>query len=86
MYAIQNIKTGKFVYGTDRRYNPWRQRTSEDRMLTFYDKYSAGVAFLGRKCGKDYKIVILSNPEVMEVIEPPKDYSALDTQKWRGVM
>lgn len=27
MFAIQNIKTGKFVYGTDYRYFPRHQRT-----------------------------------------------------------
>ena len=74
MFAIQNIKTGKFVYGTDYRYNPCRQRTSENQMLTFMDLVSCQLDFLHRKCGKDYKIVVLKTIEVKRIIEPPKSY------------
>lgn len=35
MFAIQNIKTGKFLYGTDYRYRPPHQRTSNTKMLTY---------------------------------------------------
>lgn len=35
MFAIQNIKTGKFLYGTDYRYRPPHQRTSKTKMLTY---------------------------------------------------
>lgn len=31
MFAIQNIKTGKFLYGTDYRYRPPHQRTSKTK-------------------------------------------------------
>ena len=45
MYAIQNIKTGKFVYGTDYRYGrigqKHNQRTSKNQMLTYDDYYLA---------------------------------------------
>ena len=33
MYAIQNIRTGKFVYGTDYRFYPPHQRTSKTNCL-----------------------------------------------------
>lgn len=74
MYAIQNIKTGKFVYGTDYRYFPYRQRTSNDCMLTYDFLFAAQSDFLHRKCGKNYKIVALKPPEAERVIEPPKSY------------
>lgn len=34
MFAIQNQKTGKFLYGTDYRYNPPRQRTSFNEIVS----------------------------------------------------
>lgn len=37
MFAIQNQKTGKFLYGTDYRYNPPRQRTNFNEMRTYSD-------------------------------------------------
>ena len=74
MYAIQNIKTGKFVYGTDYRYSPRRQRTSIDQMLTYDSLYNAQCDFLHRGCGKDYKNVVLKTIEVKRIIEPPKSY------------
>lgn len=77
MYAIQNVKTGKFVYGTDYRYSPRRQRTSFNRMLTYEDLEDAQSDFLHRKCGKDYKIAVLKTVEVKRLIEPPKSYSDL---------
>lgn len=44
MYAIQNIKTGKFVYGTDYRYGRigkgHNQRTSKLKMLTYTEEYT----------------------------------------------
>ena len=59
MYAIQNRKTKKFVYGTDYRYYPRHQRTAFDRVIT-YDSYeSAKHDFIHRGCGKDYQIVAI---------------------------
>lgn len=69
MYAIQNIKTGKFVYGTDYRYYPHHQKTSHNRVLTWDDLRSAKVEFKCRKCGKDYRIVVLKTVEVKRVID-----------------
>lgn len=69
MYAIQNIKTGKFVYGTDYRFSKPRQQTSKDQMLTFNDYYVAAEIFRSRKCGKNYRIVELKPVEVKRVID-----------------
>ena len=73
MYAIQNIKTGKFVYGTDYRYQKpnkkYNQRTSRNQMLTYADYKSAKNDFRARGCGKDYRIVVLKTVEVKRVIE-----------------
>ena len=77
MYAIQNVKTGKFVYGTDYRYHPHRQRTSKNQMLTYEDLLDAKYDFLHRKCGKDYKIVVLETVKVKRIIEPPRGYDDL---------
>lgn len=57
MYAIQNKRTKKFVYGTDFRYSPFHQRTSYNRAMTFDSYRLAEATFEDRKCGKDYKIV-----------------------------
>ena len=70
MYAIQNIKTGNFVYGTDYRYSPPHQKTSFKRMLTYDSLYSAMVDFMcQRKCGKDYRIVLPKTVEVKKVFD-----------------
>lgn len=74
MYAIINAKTGKFVFGTDRRYHPWRQRTSKNCMLTYDSLCAAQSDFMSRKCGKDYKIAVLKTPEVKLLMEPPKSW------------
>lgn len=69
MFAIQNIKTGKFVWGTDYRYSPPRQRTSFNQALT-YDKLAfAKSDFVHRRCGKNYRIVCLKAIEVKRVID-----------------
>lgn len=41
MFAIQNIKTGKFLYGTDYRYRPPHQRTSNTNVLNVIDSEAA---------------------------------------------
>ena len=73
MYAIMNIKTGKFVYGTDfRRYRnirTYNQRTSKNKMLTFADQEEAEHAFKIRGCGNDYRIVVLKTIEVKRILE-----------------
>ncbi len=70
MYAIMNIKTGKFVYGTDcRNIRTFHQRTSKDKMLTFADLEEAERAFKIRGCGNDYRVVVLKTIEVKRIIE-----------------
>ncbi|HEP1276179.1 TPA: hypothetical protein VIU19_001763 [Streptococcus pyogenes] len=56
-YCIINKKTGFFVYGTDYRYSPPHQRTSDCKALTFGTEKKAKIAFEDRKCGKNYKII-----------------------------
>lgn len=68
MYAIQNIKTGKFVYGTDYRYYPRRQRTSFEKMLTYDELFFAECDFKSRRCGRDYRIVELEPVKVKRVL------------------
>jgi len=70
MFAIQNQKTGKFVYGTDYRYFPRRQRTASNQLLTFDDYDSAENNFIVRGCGKDYRIVELKPVKVKRVLPP----------------
>lgn len=70
MFAIQNIKTGKFLYGTDYRYRPPHQRTSNTKMLTYSSIAEAAHDFwVKRKCGKDYRIVALKSVEVKRAID-----------------
>lgn len=56
-WAIINKRTGKFVYGTDFRYSPRRQRTSLYKAILYDFRFDAEVDFERRRCGKDYKIV-----------------------------
>lgn len=69
MYAIQNIKTNKFVYGTDKRHCPPHQRTSKRKMLTYGHIYEAITDFKSRRCGKDYRVVEIGEPAVKTVFE-----------------
>lgn len=64
-YAIRNKRTGKWVYGTDHRYHPWHQRTSDDKALLFEDYKLACLEFEARRCGKAYEIV----PVRLEALE-----------------
>lgn len=70
MYAIQNIMTGEFLFGTYFSYAPGenQQRTSLEQMLTFDCLRYAKSDFNWRECGKDYRIVRLKPPEVERVI------------------
>ncbi len=70
MYTIQNIRTGKFLFGTAFGYGPGscKQRTSFEMMVTYDSLFSAKVDYLHRQCGRDYRIVRLKPPEVDRVI------------------
>ena len=73
MYAIQNIKTGKFLYDTDYRYSPPHQHTSNTRRLIYSSIAEAAHDFwVRRKCGKDYRIVVLKSAEVERAIDYDK--------------
>ncbi len=71
MYAIQNIETGEYLYGTDFGYGPdsCQQRTSLEQMLTFDRLRYAKADFIRRQCGNAYRIVRLKPPEVARVID-----------------
>lgn len=56
-FVIRNKKTGMFVYGTDYRYFPPHQRASAYRALTFETEEKAELAFVDRRCGRDYEVV-----------------------------
>ena len=79
MFAIQNQRTGKFLYGTDYRYNPPRQRTSFNEMCTYPDLRYAVADYNHRRCGKDYRIVVLKSVEVKRVI----DYDCEEGYAWK---
>lgn len=66
MFAIQNTKTKKFVYGTDFRYNPVHQRCSFNKVLIFDSRESAEAAMHLRKCGKNYCVVKVKLIDVKE--------------------
>lgn len=68
MFAIQNIKTGNFLYGTDYRYFPPHQRTSRNQALTYDCLTTAKADFCRRRCGKDYRVVCLKTLEVKRVV------------------
>lgn len=57
MYAIQEINTGKFLYGTNFTKSPKVQRTSFDRMLTYETLEDARLEMLLRECNSDFAIV-----------------------------
>ena len=57
MYAIQNIRTGKWLYGTDYRYNPPHQFTSFDQAMTWETYDAANYSRICRKCGEAYRVV-----------------------------
>lgn len=50
-------KNGKFVKGTDWRYNPPHQRLSLDAPLLYEDLETARLALMVRRCNKNYEIV-----------------------------
>lgn len=64
MYAIKNKRTHKWVYGTDYRSYPNRQRTSKEKALTYASLEEALIDFEIRGCGKDY---VIRQVEIVEV-------------------
>lgn len=64
LYAIQNIKNGKFLNGTDFSTTPYKQRTSKRHATIFSGKENAFAEFSKRMCGPDYRVVSLTTAEV----------------------
>lgn len=56
LYAIINVKTKKYVIGTDFRYKKPRQIISNQGALLFTSEEEARQEFERRGCGKTYKI------------------------------
>ena len=65
-WAIINTRTNKWVYGTDYRMWPHRQKTSYDKAILFDEEMDALHQFKHRQCGKDYKVVEVELKEVQE--------------------
>lgn len=57
MYAIRNKITGQWLYGTDFREYPYKQRISNSMVCIFRNKEYAEYQFKKRDCNKDYEIV-----------------------------
>ena len=57
MYAIRHKRTKMWVYGTDYRPLPYRQKTSSVNALTYRTYALARVDFASRMCGQEYEIV-----------------------------
>lgn len=72
MYAIINKRTGKYLFGTDFRFSPPHQRTSDERALTFENKEEAEIECRRRKCSAQYKIIKIKI-EIMEEEEEKED-------------
>lgn len=70
MFAILNWRKREYVYGTDFRYRPFRQRTSPDKMLTFATFEDAAADYAVRNCGADYVVVELEQIRVKRVVAP----------------
>ncbi|EAG1724746.1 hypothetical protein BBW71_05215 [Listeria monocytogenes] len=58
MHAMRHKRTKKFIYGTDKRYSPFHQKTSNNQALLFENYFTAHLAFKERKVSKKlYEIV-----------------------------
>lgn len=66
MYAIKNIKTGEWLFGTDYREYPRKQRTSKEQALTYMDKESAKLDLNIRECGGNYEVVQVKLIEIKD--------------------
>mgnify|MGYP001233688935 FL=1 len=58
MYAIRNKRTKKWLYGTDFREYPYKQRISNEQAMLFESKEDAEYQFRRRDCKEgQYEIV-----------------------------
>ncbi|HEM3710144.1 TPA: hypothetical protein U1D09_000265 [Streptococcus suis] len=66
-FCIMNKRTGKFIYGTDYRYSPPHQRTSDSQALTYSSKLKATLELEERGCGREYVVVQVSLEVVSDI-------------------
>lgn len=67
---FRTLRPGSFCTAQTIRYCPPHQRTSKTKMLTYSSIAEAAHDFwVKRKCGKDYRIVVLKSVEVKRVID-----------------
>lgn len=72
MYAIKNKITKQWLYGTDYREWPPRQRISNRQVLTFETLEDAIYEFKNRKCDKyEYEIVEVELKIVNDLVKLP---------------
>lgn len=76
MYAIRNKRTRKWLYGTDYRFYPRKQRTSFDKAMIFESEQEAKNEFRWRMCGKSYEII----PVRIESLVEGEGFS-----KWKNI-
>lgn len=58
MYAIRNKTTNQWLFGTDYREYPYKQRTSNEKAMLFEDREEAEYQFKNRGCNKEkYEMV-----------------------------
>jgi len=57
LYAIKNIKTGEWLFGTDYREYPPEQRTSKEQALTYMEDEFAEHDLKVRRCDENYEVV-----------------------------
>lgn len=69
MFAIQNKITGQWVYGTNYRFSPPRQRISNRQALTYEERSYAESDFQTRRCNKDYAVVEVTLNIIKDVSE-----------------
>lgn len=78
MYTIVHKKTGKYLYGTDYRQHPYKQRCSRNKALIYDSLYLANFDFLHRKCSTGYEIAEVEM-EVKQIHEPVRSMDELET-------
>ena len=68
MFAIKNKRTGEWVFGTNWRCSPPRQRLHPEQAVTYRTRGLAESDFKNRECHEStYKIVAVELREIAEV-------------------
>lgn len=65
-WAIKNTNSGKYLYGTDYRYDPPHQRTAKEIARMYHTEESALNDLVRRRCGTNYHVVEVELKEVGE--------------------